>query len=304
MISKGIAYIVDQKYEEMLYVSLLSLLDKGNIKGTIPIIVYSFGFSEEYEDKIKDLNYVDILDINKITEVSYTNIDPHHRQRIIKTLVFDDLSPFDITLLLDADTIILNDINGIFHNLEKSGCSFAAVPEIKPSHEDSLFFFIKKYKRKDFEVVSRKVSEILGLTFPDDINIPYFNGGVLCAYKGDWSREWREIILRSQLAPEVEIRDDQLPLQAALINTETKVLTLNPTWNFSFFTSLESNGHWWNIMDLFDSKAPMQSTSGDIEPLRILHAIGGKLWTIPFIRFPANKLYLDYMMSIIYKKEN
>ena len=115
MASKGVVYIVTKNdrnkliYANYAVDSINSLRRDGKYDGSITI----YSDLEKEDFALKDLTNIDIIKINPSIEGNYSS-------RELKTRLCHH-TPYDVTLYLDADTVILKDINDIWKYADISG---------------------------------------------------------------------------------------------------------------------------------------------------------------------------------------
>ena len=301
MPNRGVVYIADQKYKELLLTSLLSLREKGGEPQHLPVTVYTFDLSDDWRQMILGLGNIEVVQIEESCCGIDLGIDPTIRHRLVKALLFQSLSPYNITLCLDADTMVVSEITEVFDIVENSGCEIAAVSEPEPPGMVPLWFFFNELTPFNEANAYPTASEILGIDYPSQINIPYFNTGVICGKKGSWASEWLRLLQIVNKRAEVNKADDQLPFQVALINAGTKIVPLNPSWNFSWCTLTDADGVQWSPKKSGPGHFFIQSSGGQQEALKIYHSLNAIRWLPRMVYFPMNKAYADYATEALAK---
>ncbi len=293
MSTRGIVYIVDDVFHDLLRFSLYTLRQLSE-HAPLPVTIYTF----------QDLNLGFDCGNTQIVRVDDTfngiplGSEPNRRHRILRASLYAGSSPYDTTLCLDADTLVYGNLSPIFDLVETKGADFAAVTEPYIPGIEPLRFFLGWPDSVNEMSAFQLVSELLEIDYPNAVDVPYFNAGVLCGRAGAWGSEWLRLLTKLQTAPTINTCDSQLPLQAALIRTRPKHLLLSPVWNYSFRTQEDATGGQWHIRE--DQECLMlRSPSGDSEPLIILHAIGGIHWMPSILRFFPNLLYIDKIRRIL-----
>lgn len=293
MSTRGIVYIVDEVFHDLLRFSLITLRQLPE-HASLPVTIYTF--------QDLDISFqggaTQVCRVNDTINGVALGSEPNRRHRILRASLYAGLSPYDTTLCLDADTLVYQDLSPLFDMVEQNGVDLAAVSEpYFPGVEPLRYFFGWPDSIDEISAFS-KVSELLEIDYPNGVDVPYFNAGVLCGRAGPWGSEWLRLLRKLQGDPSINTCDSQLPLQAAVIRARPKHLLLSPAWNFSFRTQEDASGAQWGIVD-GPGRLTLRSPSGDIEPLIIHHAIGGIHWMPSILSFFPNLLYIDRIRRIL-----
>jgi lipopolysaccharide biosynthesis glycosyltransferase len=301
----GVVYVVDSTYSSLLFASVSSLISCGVIDGKYEILIYHFGIEDSWQEKINFLGKnIEFIDANTILEKSGVvfndKLGADSRHRITRALIFSKVSPFEITLYVDSDSLFFDDISPIFELFEKSRCELAMATEPYNDPLEPLYFFFGWPESLDRAKAYDDVSRILGLNYPDDMPGNYYNAGILCGRKGKWAEVWVKLLVKVTQNPNINPCDSQLLLLGALSLTKAEVFPLDPSWNFSYRTKVDRNGACWEMHS--DGDKYLLVSGQQSQKLRIFHAIGGIHWMPAFINFPEGILYLKEVLRFISNK--
>jgi hypothetical protein len=293
MSTRGIVYIVDGVFHDLLRFSLHTLRQLPE-HASLPVTIYTF----------QDLDVSFASDVTQVCRVNDTingvalGSEPNRRHRILRASLYAGLSPYDTTLCLDADTLVYQDVSPLFNMVEQTGVDVAAVSEpYFPGIEPLRYFFGWPDAIDEISALS-KVSELLEIDYPNAVDVPYFNAGVICGRAGPWGAEWLRLLTKLEDVPNINTCDSQLPLQAAIIRVRPKYLLLSPAWNFSFRTHEDTSGDQWRIVEGQECMT-LRSPNGTTEPVIIHHAIGGIHWMPSILAFLPNLSYIDSIRKIL-----
>jgi hypothetical protein len=294
MSTRGVVYIVDAVFHELLKFSLRTLRRLPE-HASMPVTIYAF----------QDPHIGSLVGPTQVCQVGETfngtplGSEPNRRHRVLQAVLYAGASPYDITLYIDADTFVCQDVSPLFDMLEQSGADLAAASEPYSPGIEPLRFFLGWPDSIDEASACRLVSDLLEVEYPGAIDVPYFNAGVLCARRGVWAVEWLRLIRKLERIPGINPCDSQLALQAAVTRTRAKHLLLSPAWNHSFRTQQDAAGNRWDLLERNERVMLHSLIDGTSEPLRIHHAIGAIHWMPSVLSFPPNLLYIDGIRKLL-----
>lgn len=300
---RGIVYVADSTFSELLFTSVSSLKKYGDKNNNFKVLIYHFDLSDRWLTRLRGLGEnIDFIDANSYIKShdiagNLDDIEPNSRHRITRALVYSELSPFATTLYVDSDTLFFDDIATIFDIFEQSYCDIAMATEPYIDPLEPLYYFFGWPSKLDRAKAYKEASDVLELKYPDDISNYYYNAGVICARKGSWASNWVRLLRKVRELPEINKCDSQLLLLASIATKQAKVLRLDPSWNYSYRTRVDGDSNDWQLF-IDENKYKIKNDNKTL-PLRIFHAIGGIHWIPAFINFPEGFLYLKETMRIL-----
>lgn len=195
---KDILYTTDQRYLDFTLASILSLYVNSKLDN-IKIHLITENFS--HDDKRRVMNFFDNLEIlYQLYDLKTLNINQYdipnwrgtqiaNARLFFQSIIGDAVTQFDSLLYLDADTIVVSDLNGIYDHKTKTinavldggnkryyECDLGLSEYF---NSGVLLFDVQNWLKNDYEkrLVEYQKSNQLKLTYPDQdlLNLTFKN---------------------------------------------------------------------------------------------------------------------------------